>query len=296
MKDLAIIILNYNSFDDTSREVTKLLEQGCFEKSIYVVDNNSGDKDKILEFGIQKKINYIISEKNGGYAYGNNLAVKQAIKDEKKYFLLLNPDIDIDLLTIEILYNDLQAKSEIGIIGPRICYRNDKNKIYSDGGLLYPDKGFMGGHVNFNSNQSDVEMPDYNDNIDYVDGSVFMFRKEVLDDVGFMNESFFMYYEESEWCLRVIKNTNWKLAVNTKIVAFNTYSQKGSFYEYYMTRNRFWLCRLYDGNIKFVKKERWRLTRKAFKRRDFSLAKAYFKGIINGLYSNIQTTTANKTV
>ncbi len=287
MKDLAIIILNYNSFDDTAREVNALLSQNCQEKSIYVVDNNSADKYKIAEFGAQKGINFIISDKNGGYAYGNTLAIKQAIKDEKKIFLLLNPDIDINISTIEILYKDLQEKQDLGVVGPRICYRNNKNKIYSDGGLLHPEKGFVGEHVHFNANTSEVQNLSYNYNIDYVDGSVFMFRKEILDEIGFMNEKFFMYYEESEWCLRVLRKTNWKLAVNTNISAFNIYSEKGSFYEYYMTRNRFWLCRLYDGNLKYVKKERWKLARKAFKRRDFSLAKAYVKGIMDGLYAQL---------
>jgi len=287
MKDLAIIILNYNSFDDTSREVSKLLDEGCIETSIYIVDNHSDDKDRIAEFARQKKINCIISNQNGGYAYGNNLAIKQAISDGKKYFLLLNPDIDINISSIEGLYNDLQNQSELGVIGPRICYRNNSNKIYSDGGLLFPEKGFMGGHVNFNIDASDVQMPSYNYEIDYVDGSAIMFRKEVLDDIGFMNESFFMYYEESEWCLRIKRKTNWKLAVNTNILAFNTYSDKGSFYEYYMTRNRFWLCRMYNGNVKFVRKERWKLAKNALKNNQLSLAKAYIKGIYKGLYSTL---------
>ncbi|ASK30840.1 glycosyl transferase [Chryseobacterium sp. T16E-39] len=287
MKDLAIIILNYNSFEDTSREVNSLLQQKCYNKSIYIVDNNSTDKGKIEQLGLEKNINFIISDKNGGYAYGNNLAIKQAIKDGKKFFLLLNPDIDIDVVTIEVLYNDLQRKTEIGIIGPRICYRNHKNLIYSDGGLLHPEEGFQGEHVHFNRNISDVKTDHYNYDIDYVDGSVFMFRKEVLDEIGLMNEKFFMYYEESEWCLRVLRKTQWKLVVNTNITAYNVYSEKGSFYEYYMTRNRIWLCRLYDGDIKYVQKERWKLARKAFKRRDFSLAKAYLKGIIDGVYSKL---------
>jgi len=287
MTDLAIIILNYNSFEDTSRGVNALLSQNCQEKSIYVVDNNSLDKDKIAKFGSQKGINFIISDKNGGYAHGNSLAIKQAIKDEKKIFLLLNPDIDIDISTIETLYSDLQEKKDLGVVGPRICYRNDKNKIYSDGGLLHPEKGFVGEHIHFNANKLKVQSLSYNYNIDYVDGSVFMFRKEILDEIGFMNEKFFMYYEESEWCLRVLRKTQWKLAVNTNISAFNIYSEKGSFYEYYMTRNRFWLCRLYKGNIKYVKKERWKLARKAFKRGDFSLAKAYVRGIMDGIYSKL---------
>lgn len=287
MTDIAIIILNYNSFDDTSREVNFLLNEGLAKKSIYVVDNNSGDKGKIEKFGYQKQINFILSDHNGGYAYGNNLAIKKAIEDGKKYFLLLNPDIEISRETIEQLYKDLTEFPEIGIIGPRICFRNDRNKIFSDGGLLFPEKGFMGGHTNSDKDKESIEISHYNYNINYVDGSALMFRKEILDTIGFMNEDFFMYYEESEWCIRLLKNTNWKIAVNTKCEAYNLASNKGSFYEYYMTRNRIWICRLYNGNIKYVTKERWKLARKAFKKGNFSMAKAYAKGILHGIYSKI---------
>ncbi|WP_228455474.1 glycosyltransferase family 2 protein [Chryseobacterium potabilaquae] len=287
MNDLAIIILNYNSFDDTSREVNALLAEGVSQQSIYIVDNNSTDKENIKILGAQKQINYILSDHNGGYAYGNNLAIKKAIEDGRNYFLLLNPDIEISLTTIEQLYNGLKEFSDIGIIGPRICYRNDRNKIFSDGGLLFPEKGFMGGHANGEQNKESIKMSVYNYDIKYVDGSALMFRKEILDDIGFMNENFFMYYEESEWCLRLLKNTGWKIAVKTQCEAYNLASNKGSFYEYYMTRNRIWVCRLYNGNIKYVTKERWKLARKAIKKGKFSMANAYIKGILHGNYSKI---------
>ncbi|RMZ58218.1 glycosyltransferase family 2 protein [Chryseobacterium nematophagum] len=287
MNDLAIIILNYNSFDDTSREVNSLLAEGVTPQSIYIVDNNSTDKENIKTLGAQKQINYILSDHNGGYAYGNNLAIKKAVEDGKNYFLLLNPDIEISLATIKQLYNGLKEFSDIGIIGPRICYRNDRNKIFSDGGLLFPEKGFMGGHANGEQNKESIKMPVYNYDIKYVDGSALMFRKEILDEIGFMNENFFMYYEESEWCLRLLKNTGWKIAVKTQCEAYNLASNKGSFYEYYMTRNRIWVCRLYNGNIKYVTKERWKLARKAIKKGKFSMANAYIKGILHGNYSKI---------
>lgn len=288
MNDLAIIILNYNSYDDTSREVNSLLEEGVPQKSIYVVDNNSEDREKIKQLGSQKQINSILSNHNGGYAYGNNLAVKKAIDDGKNYFLLLNPDIEISFNTIEILYEALKKLTNIGIIGPRICYRNERNKIFSDGGLLFPEQGFMGGHTNSEQDKKDITAPNYNYDINYVDGSALMFRKEILNEIGFMNEHFFMYYEESEWCLRLLKNTNWKIAVNTLCEAYNLASNKGSFYEYYMTRNRIWVCRLYNGNIKHVTRERWKLARKALKKLKLSLAKAYIKGILDGLYSKLE--------
>lgn len=287
MNDLAIIILNYNSYEDTSREVNSLLNEGISQKSIYVVDNNSKDRDEIEKFGNQKQINYILSDHNGGYAYGNNLAINKAIEEGKNYFLLLNPDIEVSLASIKQLYKDLKEFPNIGIIGPRICYRNERNKIFSDGGLLFPEKGFMGGHANGEQNKEEIKAPDYNYDIKYVDGSALMFRKEILDEAGFMNEKFFMYYEESEWCLRLMNNTKWKIAVNTQCEAYNLASNKGSFYEYYMTRNRIWVCRMYKGNVKFVIKERLKLAKKAFKKNNFSLAKAYLKGIYWGLNSKL---------
>ncbi|MBW7675742.1 glycosyltransferase family 2 protein [Chryseobacterium sp. LJ756] len=288
MNDLAIIILNYNSFNDTSREVDSLLEQGFPEKSIYVVDNDSKDRAEIEQLGFSKNIHTVLSNYNGGYAYGNNLAIKKALGDGKNYFLLLNPDIEISVAVIKKLYSDLQEFPELGMIGPRICYRDERNKIFSDGGLLFPEKGFMGDHINYEKYKENVNTSYYNYNINYVDGSALMFRKEILNDVGFMNEAFFMYYEESEWCLRLLAKTNWKIAVNTQQEAYNLFTQRSSFYQYYMTRNRIWLCRLYNGNTKYVTNERWTLARRALKKGKFSMAKAYIKGIFDGIYTNLE--------
>lgn len=288
MNDLAIIILNYNSFEDTNREVESLLEQGFPEKSIYVVDNDSIDKTDIEKLGFSKSIHTVLSNYNGGYAYGNNLAIKKALGDGKNYFLLLNPDIEISVAVIKKLYSDLQNLPALGMIGPRICYRNERNKIFSDGGLLFPEKGFMGDHINYEKYKENVKASHYNYDINYVDGSALMFRKEILDGVGLMNEAFFMYYEESEWCLRLLAKTKWRIAVNTQQEAYNLFTERSSFYQYYMTRNRIWLCRLYNGNTKYVTKERWTLTRRALKKGKFSMAKAYIKGILDGLYTNLE--------
>lgn len=288
MEDLAIIILNYNSFDDTNREVSSLLKEGVPAGSIYVADNNSQDRQRIEQLGSERNIHILLNNYNGGYAYGNNVAIKKALEHGKNYFLLLNPDIEISIATISRLYKDLKEIPGLAMIGPRICYRNERNKIFSDGGLLFPEKGFMGDHVHYEKPKDSITISDYNYDINYVDGSALMFRKEILNDIGFMNEKFFMYYEESEWCLRLLMNTPWKIAVNTQAEAYNLFTKRSSFYQYYMTRNRIWLCRLYNGNIKYVTKERWTLARRALKKGKLMMTKAYVKGIYDGIYSNLE--------
>jgi len=287
MKDLAIIILNYNTFSDTQRQVNTLLLEGCPAEAIYVVDNNSSDRPHLAELNSQTGINLILSSKNGGYAYGNNLATKKALADGKNNFLILNPDIEISLFTIKKMYDRLITLSDVGILGCRLCYRTAKNIVFSDGGLLFPEKGYMGGHFNCNHNTQEDKNCGLNYHIDYVDGSTLMFKKQVLEEIGFLNEAFFMYYEESEWCLRLLKNTNLKIAVDTCCEAYNLYSEKGAFYEYYMTRNRIWLCRLYNGNKKYVIKERLKFARKSIKKGDFKMAKAYVSGVFSGVFTKM---------
>lgn len=287
MIDLAIIILNYNTFSETQRLVNSLLVENCPANAIYVVDNNSSDKVLLKELNLHTGINLILSAKNGGYAHGNNLAIRKALSDGKKNFLILNPDIEISFITINKMYDRLNTLPNVGILGCRLCYRTAKNIVFSDGGLLFPDKGYMGGHLNANLNIEDNKQCSLNYNVDYVDGSALMFKKKVLDEIGFLNEAFFMYYEESEWCLRLLKNTNLKIAIDTCCKAYNLYSEKGAFYEYFMTRNRIWLCRLYHGNKKYVIKERLKFARKAIKRGQFKMANAYIRGIFNGCYAKI---------
>jgi GT2 family glycosyltransferase len=287
MIDLAIIVLNYNTFNETQRLVNALLLEKCPANAIYVLDNNSSDKVRLKTLNVQIGVNLILSAKNGGYAYGNNLAIRKAISDGKKNFLILNPDIEISFITIKKMYDRLNTLSNVGILGCRLCYRTAKNIVFSDGGLLFPEKGYMGGHFNANHNTENDEECGLIYDVDYVDGSALMFKKQVLDEIGFLNEAFFMYYEESEWCLRLLKNTSFKIAVDTCCTAYNLYSEKGAFYEYYMTRNRIWLCRLFHGNKKYVIKERLKLTRKAIKKGSFRLANAYIRGIINGCYAKI---------
>lgn len=93
-----------------------------------------------------------------------------------------------------------------------------------------------------------------------------------------MNEDFFMYYEESEWCYRLKTQSNFKLAIDTDVVAYHEMSDKGSFYQYYMTRNQIWLTRMYNGDKNYLIKNSWTLVRRAIKKLNFNIIKAVYHG------------------
>lgn len=244
-KDLAIILLNYNSFSDTSLSIHHLIEEGISKDPLYIVDNNSLDGDALGRLCDTLSLKYIKTLKNGGYAYGNNIAIKQALDDGKKYFLLLNPDINISSNTIQALLDKLKSNKDLQMIGPRICDKHNKELIYSDGGILTPLRTWDS-HIHYNEIKSDItnNKPFITD-IDYINGAAIMFKKEVIDTIGLMREDFFMYYEETEWCYRLKKHPQCKIGVLTSYEAYHQMSPKGDFYQYYTIRNRIYFFRMY---------------------------------------------------
>jgi GT2 family glycosyltransferase len=243
VQDLAIIILNYNTLAKSKSLVNSLIQQGITSNSIYLIDNNSNDQTEIGELAQHKKVSFIQSKKNTGYAAGNYLGIEAAITDGKKYLLLLNPDIQISYHAIESLYTRLAAEKKLAVAGPRICYKEQPDLIYSDGGVFLKDSSFRAKHLNNKKGISEA-VKEVKPELDYINGSALMFKKEVLDAVGYMRTDLFMYYEESEWCLR-IKKAGWQLMVLTNVTAYHESSNKGSLYRYYMLRNRLGLVKLY---------------------------------------------------
>lgn len=293
--NLAIISLNYNSFQEIQRQVGSLMNEGIPKQVFYIIDNNSEDKDILKKFCAEHKLNFIENLENKGYAHGNNKAIKIAMKEGKNIFLILNPDIEISKKTIQQLYDKLLKDRKLFIIGPRICDKTDRELIYSDGGILTP-KRFWDHHKNYNRNINDVSVPlDLNTEIDYVVGSVLMFKEEVIERIGWLREDFFMYYEETEWCYRLKKYNDMKMGVLTTSIAYHQMSSKNNFYKYYTTRNRIWLFRLHKINyLLFIKKTVTKSFKDIFKRsKDTNIKERIFffvlmvRAVISGCFKKI---------
>lgn len=247
MDNLAIIILNYNSSSKIITQVNKLKEEGINPSAFYIVDNDSAenDKKKLQDYTSYHTLNFTQSQENGGYAKGNILAFEKALNDKKKYFLILNPDIEISYSVVEGLYDRIKNDENLYFVGPRICDKFDRELIFSDGGNISKDHFFEASHTNGGKKINEVNITEFNTNIDYVNGSALMLKKETLDLVGMMREDFFMYFEETEWCYRLKKIPNAKQAIITTLIAYHEMSKQDDFQNFYMIRNRIYLCRLH---------------------------------------------------
>ncbi|MGN0482367.1 MAG: glycosyltransferase family 2 protein [Lachnospiraceae bacterium] len=124
---IGIIILNYETWDLSLRCMKSLLEQeGAEQDRIYLVDNASRTPmpEEVKNFVQQHAITFIASDANRGYAAGNNLGVKQAMQDGCDALLISNNDIIYEPGSVQNMYQSLQEKEKIGIVGPKVINEN----------------------------------------------------------------------------------------------------------------------------------------------------------------------------
>ena len=160
-------------------------------------------KEKVLASGFKDVKFYVIdnTKENRGYAKGVNLEIKQGLKDGRDLFLILNPDIEIVSLKRKEVIEGLKR---FDILGGSF---EQNGKRYFGGKV---DKRYLtGGLVTTPPKAKLSEM-------EFVSGSFFFVKKKVIEKIGLLDEDFFLYYEDVEYCQRARKN-NLKVGINKEI-------------------------------------------------------------------------------
>ncbi|MCP4438410.1 MAG: glycosyltransferase family 2 protein [Aureispira sp.] len=240
---VSIIIVNYN----TSKEIEQLLhslEKDEYQnKEIIIVDNASPNDN--VEWLVQKfnYIKIIESDKNLGFAGGNNLGIDKA---SGEFLLFLNPDVEIVPNLIEPLVISFKKYNHIGLVSPKIKYYNTPDILqYAGCNKMHPItlRTTSIGKKQKNSSFHQTPKLTY-----YGHGAAMMVPKKVVQVVGKMNERYFLYYEELDWCHRIQKHGYQilYLAEATILHKESVATQKSSpLKTYYLTRNRLLYARLH---------------------------------------------------
>lgn len=280
-----IVILNYNSATETVSLFQELKKQSFTDFTVIVVDNDSKTEDRAILKKFIPKSNLHLLVKNKGYAAGNKIGVLKALADEVPYVLFLNPDIRLEDTCIEILVSTIKQNDNLAAVGPRICYRNKPHIVYSDGGLIDKEKGMYTHHLHYNQFTENLNISSNLHFVDYVNGSVFLVRTSVFKEIGYMREDFFLYFEETEWCIRASDN-GYGLATNVEAIAYHLTSTKGTIYHYYMTRNRLLLAKLYPQYYQHTKAIVWKPLFKKLKKclKTFSMPNHQFRAQLKGYF------------
>ena len=212
--DLSVVIVNYQTFELTKNTINSIFQYSYpFSLEIIVVDNASGDDSlSRLKDYFEDRVMFIASSENNGFAAGNNQALKIA---KGKYVLLLNSDTIVLENTLENIYNYMEEHTDVGATGCRVVLENgDLDKACKRSFPNVKNSFFRLFHIPTNSKDDNYNLDDLPDGevyeIDCLTGAFMFVRKETLDEVGFLDETFFMYGEDIDLCFR-IKNAGWKI-------------------------------------------------------------------------------------
>ena len=212
--NLSVVIVNYQTFEMTKNTINSILEYSHpFSYEIIVVDNASEDDSlSKLQDCFKDKVKFIASGENNGFAAGNNLALRQISSD---YVLLLNSDTVVWENTLENVYNYMEKHGDVGACGCRVRLENGElDKACKRTFPNVKNSFFRLFHIPNKSKDDNYNLTDLPDDeiyeIDCLTGAFMFIRKEALDEVGFLDETFFMYGEDIDLCYR-IKNGGWKI-------------------------------------------------------------------------------------
>lgn len=202
-KDIVyIIVLNFNNAKDTLETLKSLDRQFDFQKRIILIDNASSKQCvKELEENISDDVIFIKNSSNLGYAAGNNVGIKYAIEHDADYIAILNNDVIANSDSFDSCINLLKEDKKIGVVGPAIV-EYCSNKVQSTGAYI----NFMKLCTPIINHGIEYEKRNFNIQCDYVGGACMLFRGDIISEVGYLPENYFLFWEETEWCYRVKKH------------------------------------------------------------------------------------------
>ncbi|MBN9391122.1 MAG: glycosyltransferase family 2 protein [Chloroflexi bacterium] len=238
---VSLILLNWNQPHFTLACLESLNKLTYSNYNVVIVDNGSGDNSlaqlEAVLGGLRFEVTLIANSKNEGFAEGNNIGIRHALRNGAAYVLLLNNDTEVAPDFLEPLVQMAESDPQIGITGPKIYYFDDPDRIWSAGGLITKDGWTHQLGVN------EPNIPAFNSlrQVDYVTGCAMLVKRQAIEKAGMLDPRFFAYYEETDWCVRV-KRAGFSIWYVPQSVLWHKISLKARDlsprYVYYMTRNR----------------------------------------------------------
>lgn len=226
LPSVSVVILNYNTRDDLRTCLRSVETDLSDELEVFVVDNASDDGSATMVAAEFPWVRLIRAERNGGYAYGNNLAIRQARGD---FVLLLNPDAMVPPGAIAALRDYLIAHPEAAVVGPRVlrpdgsldlaCRRSFPTLEVSSYRILGLSKLFPRSRRFGRYNLTYLD-PNEPAEVDAVVGACMLVRRSAIDQAGLLDEQFFMYGEDLDWAYR-IHQRGWAVLYNPGITVLH---------------------------------------------------------------------------
>ena len=284
---ISIITINYNGLRDTCELIESLpLEDKSIE--VIVVDNASKENEATIIANRYPQVKVIRSEKNLGFAGGNNLGIKAALG---RYLFFINNDTILRHQTSDIrhLVSRLETDDKIGMVCPKIRFAWGDNPIQFAG--YTPLSRYTMRNRSIGFGETDKGQYDTAHSTPYAHGAAMMVKREAIEKVGLMPECYFLYYEELDWSM-MFTRTGYSIWYEPACTIYHKESQatgqNSPLKTYFLTRNRLlFVKRNIKGLRRYITYTYLLLVVaprdicKYILHRQFNLASATIKGILN---------------
>lgn len=247
---IAFVVLNYKGLEETLEclESLRRCEKGGNEVEVIIVENGSED-GSYEALSKLTDIELIANSKNLGFSGGMNSGIEYAIKRQADYVIILNNDTVVDKNLI-VNFAKLAQKSDI--VAPKIYFapgfeyhksrykKSDLGKVIWYAGGFVDWQNILGRHIGVD--EVDSGQFGKSKEIDFATGACMLVKREVFEKIGLLDEKYFLYLEDMDFCVRA-KKAGFKIIYDPKAILWhkNAISAGGSgskLQDYYFTRNR----------------------------------------------------------
>ena len=300
MNKIGLVTITYNSADVLRPFLNCVWQQTHTNLVLYVIDNASQDATRsILEMENDSRLKIINNSTNFGVAKANNQGIIKAIEDDCDQVLIINNDVEFEPTLIEKLLQ-VQAEKSCSLVTPKMMYFDNPNHIWYAGSWFIKKKGYLPLHRGMK--QLDEGQYDKIVEVEYAPTCCLLAKKKVFQDIGLMDEKYFVYFDDTDFSYRVWKDGRHKIfyypdikfyhKVGSLTKSFNKEEEKifrGDFFLQQNTKNYIYFLKKIGGlfayafigwlffknNIKFIVNPQIRKNFKTW----LLINKSYFEGV-----------------
>ena len=290
---LSIILVNYKQVEQTIECVQSLEKSSLHDFNTIIVDNESTAESASELKAYCRKAVVLPCVNNLGFAGGNNVGIRYAIESGSDLILLLNNDTIVHENLLATLVDTIQSREKVGVVGAKIYYEDRRDLLWFAGGRLSVDKALA---THRGIQEKDNGSFDTLEETDFVTGCCLMTRREVIERIGMLDAGFFLYYEDSDFCIRA-KEAGYSVIYQPKAVLYHKVSHSTELdspvYIYFNLRNKIFFLRKHSSPGMWIRHLPYlsyfyarQLVRLSLKHRNYRATKAALLGLRDGLINN----------
>lgn len=277
-----IVLLNWNGLSDTIECLHSCHRLNYPNFRIIVVDNASANNEADELSRLFPSVSFIKQKTNLGYAGGNNAGIKSALEKNADGVWLLNNDTVVAPDSLACLVDELFIAKNIGCAGSKVYLYDKPETLWFAGGTANLTTG-IAGHLG--EGEPDTCQYDTAKDVDYLTGCSLLIKKEIFEQIGFLDEAYFLLFEDTDFCARVHQGgyeTRYVPSSHVWHKVSQSIAKRAYQYEYYIARNSLYFVSKNGGNIWVALQARLRaILYDLMHERDIFRTYARFKGVLH---------------